>query len=67
MTKIATAIKKKTLIDLPMNHGAVFGVADADRVQLPVIEADPDSDQSKLISCSGPSTSSSGRVCTKGA
>lgn len=46
--KIAKAIKK-TLIDLPMNHGAVFGASDADQVELPVIDADPDSDQWKLI------------------
>ena len=48
VTKIAKAIKK-TLIDLPMNHGAVFGASDAHRVALPVIEANPDSDQWRLI------------------
>jgi hypothetical protein len=40
---------KETLVDLPKDHGAVFGAVDADRVELPVIEADPESDQWKLI------------------
>jgi hypothetical protein len=48
VARIAKAIKK-TLIDLPLHHGAVFGAVDADRVGLPVIQVDPDTDQWRLI------------------
>ncbi|MDQ3660988.1 MAG: serine dehydrogenase [Actinomycetota bacterium] len=40
---------KEPLIDLPRDHGAVFGATDASKVGLPITEADPDSDQWKLI------------------
>ena len=40
---------KKPLIDLPKDHGAVFGAADAKRHGLPVEIVDPRSDQWKLI------------------
>lgn len=46
--EIAAALKQ-TLVDLPTNHGAVFGAADARKVGLPVVEIDPDSQQWKLI------------------
>src|SRR5437867_795335 len=35
--------------DLPRDHGAVFGAADARRVGLPVIEADPRHEQWRQI------------------
>lgn len=37
------------LIELPKHHGAIFGAADAKTAGLPVKEADPRSDQWKLI------------------
>lgn len=40
---------KAPLIDLPKNHGAIFGAKDAHAVGLPVVELDPQSDQWKLI------------------
>jgi membrane-bound ClpP family serine protease len=40
---------KEPLIDLPLHHGAVFGAVDAKNAGLPVIDADPDSEQWKLI------------------
>jgi membrane-bound ClpP family serine protease len=40
---------KKSLIDLPRDHGAIFGAADAEAAGLPVIHADLASDQWKLI------------------
>lgn len=40
---------KKPLIDLPKEHGAVFGARDAEMHGLPVVVADPQSDQWKLI------------------
>jgi hypothetical protein len=46
--QITKTIKEK-LVELPKDHGAVFGAVEADKVELPVIEADPDSDQWKLI------------------
>lgn len=42
--KIARSLKK-TLIDLPRDHGAVFGPADAANVGLPVVAADPAGEQ----------------------
>ena len=32
-------------IDLPQDHGAVFGATDAEQAGLPVIHADPNGDQ----------------------
>ena len=46
--RIAQALKKE-LIDLPREHGAVFDAIDAHRVGLPVIDADPQSDQWKIV------------------
>jgi hypothetical protein len=46
--RLAEALKEP-LIDLPLHHGAVFGVADAESAGLPVIRADPRSDQWQLI------------------
>ena len=46
--QIAAALKKK-LIDLPQNHGAVFGAADAQEAGLPVEEVDPDGDQWRIV------------------
>lgn len=40
---------REPLIDLPHDHGAVFGAADARRVGLPIEEADPRSDQWRLV------------------
>jgi len=40
---------KRPLIDLPRDHGAIFGAQDAQRHGLPVEEVDPDSPQWKLI------------------
>jgi len=40
---------REPLIDLPHDHGAVFGSADAHRVGLPIEEAEPRSDQWRLI------------------
>lgn len=40
---------REPLIDLPHDHGAVFGAADARRVGLPIEETDPRSDQWRLI------------------
>ena len=48
VTRIAQALKEK-LIDLPKEHGAVFDAADARGAGLPVIDADPASDQWKII------------------
>lgn len=45
---VAAAVKEK-LIDLPKDHGAVFDAGDAERAGLPVIKADPQSDQWRLI------------------
>jgi hypothetical protein len=46
--KIARALKEK-LIDLPRDHGAVFGAEDAEKAGLPVVQVDPSSDQWKII------------------
>ncbi len=46
--RIAAALKEK-LIDLPQNHGAVFNAADAQAAGLPVEEADPDSEQWRIV------------------
>jgi len=46
--EIAQALKEK-LIDLPRDHGAVFASADASAAGLPVEEADPRSDQWRLV------------------
>ena len=46
--KLAAALKEK-LIDLPRDHGAVFDAADATKAGLPVREADPRSDQWRMI------------------
>lgn len=46
--RIAQSLKR-TLIDLPRNHGAVFGATDAAEVGLPIDVADPDCEQWKLI------------------
>jgi hypothetical protein len=48
VAKIATALKA-ILIDLPRDHGAVFGATDALKAGLPVIEADPNSEQWQII------------------
>lgn len=40
---------KRPLIDLPRDHGAVFGAEDAEKHGLPVVPADPQSEQWKLI------------------
>lgn len=45
---VAAAVKEK-LIDLPKDHGAVFDAGDAERAGLPVIKADPRSEQWRLI------------------
>lgn len=45
---IAEAVSK-SLIDLPKDHGAVFDAKDAEEAGLPVIHADPDGDQWKMI------------------
>ena len=65
VSKIAKAIKK-TLIDLPMNHGAVVGAADANRVELPVIEVDPESDQWRLIWLLWTKYCALGNACMRG-
>lgn len=46
--QIASALKEK-LVDLPLEHGAVFNAADARSAGLPVEEPDPDSDQWRVI------------------
>ncbi len=46
--KIAEALQK-SLIDLPLDHGAVFGASDAQKAGLPVLDADPNSDQWQMI------------------
>lgn len=46
--KLAAALKKK-LIDLPRDHGAVFDASDATSAGLPVREADPRSEQWRMI------------------
>lgn len=46
--KVAKAVKKR-LIDLPKDHGAVFDASDAKNAGLPIIDANPQSDQWKLI------------------
>lgn len=46
--EIAESVQKK-LIDLPTNHGATFGANDVEQTGLPVIHADPASDQWALI------------------
>ncbi len=46
--RIAQALKR-TLIDLPRDHGAVFSADDAAKVGLPIVTADPNSDQWRLI------------------
>ncbi len=46
--EIADALQER-LIDLPLNHGAVFNGKDAEAAGLPVIHADPRSDQWRLI------------------
>lgn len=48
VNKIASALKK-SLIDLPLDHGAVFNAADAHEAGLPVVDIDPDTDQWRLI------------------
>jgi hypothetical protein len=40
---------KNPLIELPKEHGAIFGAADAKAAGLPVTDADPRSDQWRLI------------------
>jgi Serine dehydrogenase proteinase len=40
---------REPLIDLPHDHGAVFGAADAARVGLPVLAVDPRDEQWRLI------------------
>lgn len=45
---VACAVQEK-LIDLPKEHGAVFDAGDAEKAGLPVIHADPQSDQWRLI------------------
>jgi hypothetical protein len=46
--RIADGVKEK-LIELPTEHGAVFDAEDAEQAGLPVIKANPASDQWKLI------------------
>ncbi len=46
--RIAQALKEK-LIDLPREHGAVFDASDARSAGLPVVEADPDSEQWRIV------------------
>jgi membrane-bound ClpP family serine protease len=46
--QVAAALKEK-LIDLPHDHGAVFGAADAAQVGLPVVEVDPTSEQWQIL------------------
>lgn len=46
--RLAKAVKK-TLIDLPKDHGAVFDANDAERAGLPVTKADPAGDQWRMI------------------
>ena len=46
--RVAAALKEK-LIDLPRDHGAVFGADDAAEVDLPVSEADPNSEQWQIL------------------
>ncbi|MFI4991421.1 MAG: serine dehydrogenase [Solirubrobacterales bacterium] len=45
---LAKALREK-LIDLPQDHGAVFGAKDAEEVGLPVIHADPRGDQWRAV------------------
>ena len=45
---VAAAVQEK-LIDLPKDHGAVFDAGDAAKAKLPVIKADPQGDQWRLI------------------
>lgn len=40
---------KQPLIDLPKDHGAIFGAADARKAGLPIVDADPRSDQWQVI------------------
>ena len=40
---------QKPLLDLPKDHGAIFGATDAQKAGLPVNIADPDSDQWKMV------------------
>lgn len=47
--KKLTKAVKKTLIDIPKDHGAVFDANDAQRADLPVIVTDPSGDQWRLI------------------
>lgn len=46
--RIAAALKEK-LIDLPRDHGAVFGAQDARAAELPVLQVEPWSDQWRTI------------------
>jgi len=46
--KLAAALKER-LIDLPRDHGAVFNASDALAAGLPVREADPRSEQWRMI------------------
>jgi len=46
--RIAQALKEK-LIDLPRDHGAVFDASDARDAGLPIEEADPDSEQWRIV------------------
>jgi hypothetical protein len=48
VARIADTVREP-LIDLPHDHGAVFGAADANRVGLPIAVADPRGDQWRLI------------------
>ena len=48
VTRIAEALKQ-SLIDLPLEHGAVFDASDAAKAGLPVIRADPQGDQWRII------------------
>jgi hypothetical protein len=40
---------KRPLVELPKDHGAIFGARDAARAGLPVVEVDPRSDQWRLV------------------
>lgn len=46
---VLTEALRQPLIETPKDHGAVFGAADAERVGLPVIHADPRGEQWQLV------------------
>lgn len=46
--KLAVSLQKP-LVDLPRDHGAIFGADDAKTAGLPVIDADPGGDQWRII------------------